>query len=574
MRESLRNTKWKRGEVYFEHPALEDFIGLADGFFPLTATLTPEIGSEVVLYLRDQTPFMEALCGVRPFQLMLNTGVGRNDFGPLGFLLFWIPDPTNPAKAFAAYDVYINPHSQHQMETWRQLSSQTHWHLFLIGEAGHQREFFEFENTFALADALDFICEACGPIQLIDFNRAKQQFMSENSIEKLLELEPALSDKMESAQPAKTSPEPVSPFSSPRYVAIFQESIARHEQSPEISEDEYLKHKRSELSAYLAHKKLIYLDTCHWVNLRHVMLQSEKRQPPYEQIFGLLEKLRAKDQICCPVSQALFEELMKQSDKRSRTATAQIMDHLSGGVCVQNWIELIRLEWQQLISQILLGADESESAINGFTKAGFWAGEHIIPVPNCGERLGRKLYIDMRWAMTFQDYQALPGFTKTPDYLTDAFVAEATKQKLQAEKHRLKFTELVEKNRVAIVDSMKDDLFDILARMCPPTKDLVDLNISALMRQLIDNPSPWNMPSLQIVAGASAVIAAKGRRTWPNDALDLNHAAVAIPYCHVFFCDNPMANLFREKPLEFQKAYDTIILSQPGEIASYLQSIS
>jgi hypothetical protein len=82
------------------------------------------------------------------------------------------------------------------------------------------------------------------------------------------------------------------------------------------------------------------------------------------------------------------------------------------------------------------------------------------------------------------------------------------------------------------------------------------------------------MPSFQIVAGAGAAIAAKGRRTRPNDALDMVHAAVAIPYCDAFFCDNPMANLFREKPLEYQKAYETTILSQPTEIAAYLDSIS
>jgi hypothetical protein len=574
MSESRRNTKWTQGKTCFEHPPLEDFIGMADGFFPIPATIDPKVGKEVVLYLRDQTSFMEEICRVRPFQLMLNTGVARNNFGPLAFLLFWIPNHDNPAKPFAAYDVYLNPHSKTQMETWRQLANQTHWHLFLIGEGGKQREFFEFENTFDLGDALDFMIEASGPVQMIDFNRAKQMFMVENSMEKLLGMEPATPDNCKPPQTIEPASEAESPFSSPRYVAIFQESIARHERSPEVSEVEYLKQKHAELSALLAGKKLIYLDTCHWVNLRHVMLQSEKRQPPYDQILGQLEKLRSKDQICCPVSQALFEELMKQSDTKSRTATANLMDYMSGGVCVQNWIDLVRLEWRQFIAETLLEVKGSGSSLNAFTKAGFWAGEHIVPVPHCGELVGRKLYIDMRWAMTFQDYQAIPGFTKTPDSLTDAFVAEATERKLQAEKHGLNFSYLVGKNRIALVNSMKNDFFPILEKMCPPTREIADMNISALMRQLVDNPTPWNMPSFQIVAGAGAAIAAKGRRTRPNDALDMVHAAVAIPYCDAFFCDNPMANLFREKPLEYQKAYETTILSQPTEIAAYLDSIS
>jgi hypothetical protein len=365
-----------------------------------------------------------------------------------------------------------------------------------------------------------------------------------------------------------------SPFSSPRYVAIFQESIARHQQSPGVSDEEYLDQKRAELSEYLEDKKLIYLDTCHWVNLRHVMLQSERHQPPYDRILQLLEDLRSKERICCPVSQPLYEELMKQSDPKTRGATANLMDYLSGGVCVQNWLDLVRLEWRQLVAQTLLGKTRSESAFNSFTKAGFWAGEHIIPVPHCDESVGRKLYIDMRWAMTFHDYQAIPGFTKTPDALTDAFVAEANERKLQAEEGNSVFSDLVQKNRIALVNSMKGDFFPILEKMCPPTREIADLNISALMRQLIDNPTPWNMPSLQIVAGASAAMTTTGRRTRPNDALDIIHAAVAIPYCDGFFCDNPMASLFRDKPLEYHKAYDTTIVSQPAGIAAYLEAIS
>jgi len=327
------------------------------------------------------------------------------------------------------------------------------------------------------------------------------------------------------------------------------------------------------LSAYLSDKKLIYLDTCHWVNLRHVMLQSEKRQPPYDRILGLLENLRSKKRICCPVSQALFEELMKQSDTKSRAASANLMDYLSGGVCVQNWLDLVRLEWRQLVAQTLLGKNDSESAFNSFTKAGFWAGEHIIPVPNCDASVGKKLYIDMRWAMTFQDYQAFPGFTKTPDVLTEAFVAEANERKSQAAKGNLGFSDLIQKNRVALVNSMKGDFFPILEKMCPPTRETADLNISALMRQLIDNPTPWIMPSFQIVAGAGAAMTASGRRTRPNDALDMVHAAVAIPYCDAFFCDNPMASLFREKPLEYHKAYETTIFSQCAEITAYLEAL-
>lgn len=184
------DTKWKHGRTSFDHPPLDEFIGIADGFFPIRVTLDPQVGEEVVLYLRDQTPFIDQLRQVRPFNLMLKIGVARNEFGPLAFLVFWVPHPQAPKQPFAAYDVYLNPHSEIQVATWRKLAAQSHWHLFLVGAGGQQREFFEFPNTFGLDDALDFILEACGPIPLVDFNRAKAKFMNQYSVDDML------SDKM------------------------------------------------------------------------------------------------------------------------------------------------------------------------------------------------------------------------------------------------------------------------------------------------------------------------------------------------------------------------------------------
>lgn len=186
---SQKYNPWRHGLRNFEHPPLENFAGVADGFFPLRVVLDFEIGEEIALYLRDQTPFVEDLEQLKPFTLMLKAGVGQNEFGPLCFFVFWVPDPTDPTEAFVAYDVYLNPHDPRQVLVWRLLAAQSHWHLFLIGAGDEQREFFEFENTFNLDAILDFALEAWGPIQLVDFNRAKSKFMLEHTVNDLLHLQ-------------------------------------------------------------------------------------------------------------------------------------------------------------------------------------------------------------------------------------------------------------------------------------------------------------------------------------------------------------------------------------------------
>lgn len=176
----MKNNQWRHGPTNFELPDIEVELGLGprDGLFPIPVTIDEKVGEEVVLYLRDQTPFMQQLKRVKPFQLFLKIGAGRNRWGSVPFLLFYIPNPADDSEPFAAYDLYLNPGSQSQIDLWRKLADQTHWHLFLVGAGNQQEEFFEFENNYRLSESLDSIEAACKNIQMVDFDRAKAEFMT------------------------------------------------------------------------------------------------------------------------------------------------------------------------------------------------------------------------------------------------------------------------------------------------------------------------------------------------------------------------------------------------------------
>ena len=182
------NNKWRHGPTRFELPALDDYMGMRDGLVPMPIILDPDVGEETVLFIRDQTPFMQELRRVKPFNFMMKNGCARNDFGPLIFVLFWVQDPSNPAESFAAWDCYLDPKNDDHMRMWRQLAAQTHWHLLLVGPTNLQENFFEIPNNFGLSKALDFLEEACREVATVDFNRAKRQFMSETTIDDLFQL--------------------------------------------------------------------------------------------------------------------------------------------------------------------------------------------------------------------------------------------------------------------------------------------------------------------------------------------------------------------------------------------------
>lgn len=184
-----QQNKWLHGPTQFQNLSLDSHMGVHDGFLPLPVILDPSIGEEVALFVRDQTPFMEKLRQINPFRLMLKSGCARNNFGAIIFLLFWVQNPLDYSEPFAAWDCYIDPKDAVMMRLWRALASQSHWHLFLIGTEDKQENFFEFENDYGLNEALDFMESACSNIETIDFNRAKEQFMCENSIDEIFQME-------------------------------------------------------------------------------------------------------------------------------------------------------------------------------------------------------------------------------------------------------------------------------------------------------------------------------------------------------------------------------------------------
>ncbi len=452
-----KQNKWQHGPTEFEIPALDEFFGPRDGLMPMPVILDPAVGEEVVLFVRDQTPFMEELRQVKPFRLMMKNGCARNDFGPLVFILFWVENPAALSEPFCSWDCYLDPKNETQMRLWRSVAAQSHWHLFLVGTAGRQREFFEFENNYGLGEALDFFEESCRNVGTIDFNRAKERFMSEHTIEDLFRMQ---SGELRHSASKGKSDEWERWYTTVDCHCRVQGFADKHRANPHLSPDEYLAQKRAELAGDLADKKLIYLDTKYWVNLRHVVTQSPLLIPIYDEILGRLELLRQKKRICCPTSSPLFEELMKQNDIATRLATARIMDYLSGGVCVQNWLHLIEMEFARHVYRTLRGGRTNEATFPIWTKAGYWAGEHTVTFPHLpGQNSAAmmKAYIDLRWNMTFAEYQAMPDWTPISDEGIAAWVKAADQRKAQPAEAKPKFEQLVKNYRADLLGALKDE---------------------------------------------------------------------------------------------------------------------
>ena len=363
-------------------------------------------------------------------------------------------------------------------------------------------------------------------------------------------------------------------LASPKFQEISRESFARHNRTPDVSFNTYFAYKTRELQRELAGKKTIFLDTNHWINLRHVVMQSPLERPSYKEILTLLNDLHERQQICCPISFLLFEELMKQTDPVTRLNTARLMDRFSDGVCFQFPLELARNELRHFLLKRLPGLS-CESKAWVWTKTGFFYGElfpTISKIQDATNDLIQKAWTDLMWAVGLENILEI---IDSSDSGTDFWERYAVAANSDAKTYRsldITYAKVLEREKAFLVRQLVDDELDIVSKeiwdafpQCRNPDNLTPVRKS--------DYSPHNLPSLQILAGIVAADMLGGKKFNSHDMLDFRHAALAIPYCDAVCADHAMATRLRDKPCEFGKIYGTHILGRADEMFNYLKTL-
>ena len=185
-RNALRqNTKYNRGSGCVDVRDFPPQLARCNGLLPIPAILDPTVGEEVALYWMDRTPFVLELAAIRPFRLMLKSGVYQSVYGPLIWFLFYVPNSKPVPQPFASTELHLNPSETNQVSLWEKLANQTHWHLTLLGAGNSVAEFFEFENHFGLDTSLPRMMQTCQGLAVTDFIQAKAEFSKSYTMDDL-----------------------------------------------------------------------------------------------------------------------------------------------------------------------------------------------------------------------------------------------------------------------------------------------------------------------------------------------------------------------------------------------------
>lgn len=353
----------------------------------------------------------------------------------------------------------------------------------------------------------------------------------------------------------------------------------------------YVRKKRIKLAREIASKKKIYLDTKYWALLRDVR-QGRSKSTGLEKLLARLEFLVREGRAICPLNADVFFEVFKQNDPASLTATVQLIDDLSCGICMIPMIERLPLEVFHFIEACRSGQG-SVHVLDElvWTKAAYVIGFVTPDCYNLSDELNvriQKAFADQMWELTLSDYLRTMGAEKAvarPSSFPD-ISAQLNEGKVVSIHEHKSFKSLFLSEVRGVLDAHVSELAELMQyiferdtgkRGDDETKSHDDSGrmIANMIYQAFRlNRITDQLPTIRIGAGLHAALRwDRNRKYKANDLFDFRHAEAALPYCDLFLTERSLRHLLHDGNLKFQRIFPCRICSEPSEAVGELAVI-
>ncbi|MFA5170248.1 MAG: hypothetical protein WC426_01685 [Sulfuriferula sp.] len=368
-------------------------------------------------------------------------------------------------------------------------------------------------------------------------------------------------------------------------------SFAHHAATPEISVREYVNGLVTELGDSIAGRHKLYLDTRYWIHLRDAAM-GRPTHPQHREILDRIRSLVSTGAAICPVSDVAWLELFKQTDPKTRVATADLLDELSLGIAIMTEQERVIAEIEQFITHPDITGPVPILQDRVWTKAGYILGITVPTVNDLSKEynlLMQKASVDLFWQITHREMIETAGELPPMSESIEKSAARITAS-MQRYSHEIRsIQQAFAAESAGALSVFKDEIGGLVVRHfrnttgdCSPVlkeqKDEAARNtLTMLVNAFRLRPKimAQRMPSIYANAMCHAAVRMdKSRKLNGHDLLDIHHASSGIPYHDAVFTENPLRVLVTAGNIALDKTYTCTVLAKEAEVLGYLLDIS
>lgn len=368
------------------------------------------------------------------------------------------------------------------------------------------------------------------------------------------------------------------------------DTFKHHLEHPDVDAASYTRQKRLRLGERAVSLRRVYLDTKYWVYLRDSRLQRPQKDI-HVQINAELERLRANDSTICPISYPVYSELLYQSDRATRQATAEVIDKLSGGYSIQPPRETFNRELAHFYARATNPSGDFYRLIEMvWTKVAFVLGDRFLELndefPAAEAVAMEKAMDDLLWSVNLVDIiEKLPLPDGIEQQRIVRLASTLTDGKIQHQRSCDTFDSLFLDEVTGIMDGLNDVLSDFMLHQARqygvieyvPAEDRQEAGrmLGNLIRAAFQHKRlTYEMPSVSIPAALHALVRLdKGRKYKKGDFEDFNHAAAAIGFCDLFLTESSLCHLVNTREFDCKRTYGCRVLSHDSSILNHLKTL-
>ena len=359
--------------------------------------------------------------------------------------------------------------------------------------------------------------------------------------------------------------------------------FALHRAEPQITLDEHVRGRVIALGEWVMARNRVYLDKCFWIYLRAVRMNAPSKPGASDLLASLVAGVSA-GRLICPISDALFIELMKQSDLATRSATAALIDELSCGVALSPESTRVASEVAHLF-HASVGDSVHPLEHLVWTKVSYIQGvQHPVATAfqEDEQLVIQKAFFDHLWEIPLSTMVGTIGsawpldsqFADLADRLNRDNTAHAATMKSFAQVYRDEINGVLELAAPTAADVLHDMAKKALGPSVQPSSGERETTIKhcfGLLRAAVRKPAGKRaLRTLHV--GAVLHAALRWNRTQKlvaNDLFDFHHAAGALGYCDAFLTDGPMHTLIVQRHLGIAHEFPCRVMSSVEEAAEW-----